>query len=445
MKRCWFGVLAGLSMVLCIGLAMTWVLTDRKDPRFSFEWNGTHYVLHSVQGRVTFARTMTLDSSQWIPWANGVVTDFAPSTAEQYQQVLQTVSRMRNDDLRWSYSREDEEVRFDVNKGSGSDAFFKEWYKDLAAPVASTSRPTTNPFSQLFAGGFDPPGPYSKERARRLALLLAIDDPDRAVAVHVALSKLSFRSFFPQYPSGYRSEGEISFRGLALTGNPATDALYPDLAHSIDLSAAWHDGMDQRVVSVWYGTLVQSAALLPLVWIARPRRAGKTLRRLAFNIASILSLIVLAAILLAGTLLSQSQRTAGFALNTTRDGKPTESFALLNWNIDTISVEWDEGPVRGGEFAVSHDVFFRERLWKIDRPPKVISFESLNTNRKYTGFILQARYYIAVIPFALIAALWAWTWLKFKLSKPGHCPKCNYDLRATPDQCPECGLSIQAA
>jgi hypothetical protein len=48
-----------------------------------------------------------------------------------------------------------------------------------------------------------------------------------------------------------------------------------------------------------------------------------------------------------------------------------------------------------------------------------------------------------VVPYWFILMLTlapaAWMIYRTKPTRPGHCTKCGYDLRASPDRCPECG------
>jgi hypothetical protein len=54
------------------------------------------------------------------------------------------------------------------------------------------------------------------------------------------------------------------------------------------------------------------------------------------------------------------------------------------------------------------------------------------------GRVLVVPYWLLVIVFGFLPAVWLWRWWMLD-EKLGLCPRCGYDLRATPDRCPECG------
>jgi len=51
-------------------------------------------------------------------------------------------------------------------------------------------------------------------------------------------------------------------------------------------------------------------------------------------------------------------------------------------------------------------------------------------------------YWAVALPAALLPALWVVRYRRRRV-RPGACPNCGYDLRATPERCPECGATAR--
>jgi hypothetical protein len=60
----------------------------------------------------------------------------------------------------------------------------------------------------------------------------------------------------------------------------------------------------------------------------------------------------------------------------------------------------------------------------------------------YSGTAMFVSHWFLALLFAIVPALHLCSIIRSRRHGPGLCPKCGYDLRATPDRCPECGTSV---
>ncbi len=112
------------------------------------------------------------------------------------------------------------------------------------------------------------------------------------------------------------------------------------------------------------------------------------------------------------------------------------------------SLEW-EGDYRGYSITPFRTFFYRDGdTWAQSQG----TFCGLSLHSGYTrndwGHV-HANAYLLISPPWILAALLAVAVTAHRINRkasrvPGHCQRCGYDLRATPERCPECGRETRA-
>jgi hypothetical protein len=98
------------------------------------------------------------------------------------------------------------------------------------------------------------------------------------------------------------------------------------------------------------------------------------------------------------------------------------------YTMGTHAFRFNYNPdVRGREFWVRLGFRYSGSTWDGDPP--------------FPGF-MEARlpHWLVALLTAVLPIMWCYDrWRSSRRHAAGHCPRCGYDLRATPGRCPECG------
>ncbi len=207
-----------------------------------------------------------------------------------------------------------------------------------------------------------------------------------------------------------------------------------------------------------------------------PGRLGEGVKRAAFHVAALVSLLVAVAALV----LMARQRDVSYVcrwestqftndgtLVVTRDwslGSNDGGLVVHRTAVDYL--DWDPGiqiGARSGFEYGSHRP--RQQSWS-DLLPSVLS-PTLNPKRtvwcQFAGFLAakvetnshwsRGRYVELIVPLWFVLAVASTlpiVWMRYRRGRSrrarlakGLCPACGYDLRATPERCPECGAPPQ--
>ena len=72
--------------------------------------------------------------------------------------------------------------------------------------------------------------------------------------------------------------------------------------------------------------------------------------------------------------------------------------------------------------------------------PFATTFTRDELTRRSSDSYVTVPYWLIAVPAVILCATRLARYVRSRRPRPGMCPRCGYDLRATPEGCPECGI-----
>jgi len=426
-----FAISTVLSVLLCAAVVIAWVQSEHdEDDACTFRLSGARHTLHSTRGRLTVMGTPR-DGDDDPIGLDGRLPDYFEKASKEGAFAQELANRIRNEDVQW--------VRVPSGGSSIKDAY------------ATCNILAGTPSFELLER-FD-----NREGILAVAPALfgALDDPERFLAAHALLRSFRFGPFDGRPGGVFRQQGSgivADFDGLPLTFDPSQPGtLMPDQSCREKLRDMWHEKLDTRVFSLWYGTIVFSTTLLPIAWLTRPRRKPRTIRRWAFTNVALASSVLFVTSIVGWWQSGRGGCDVGAWYNAPSREGPRELWTLLASKDGVCMLFFYHVEKQMGEFAPLRDIDLALPAWV--RPAALLSPYHLHGGfafrvRKYQpdplrvpkrSVIVSSPYWALALAFLLVPAAWVWQWFRTLCRRPGLCASCGYDLRATPERCPECG------
>lgn len=107
---------------------------------------------------------------------------------------------------------------------------------------------------------------------------------------------------------------------------------------------------------------------------------------------------------------------------------------------------WDTSKPLTPSAVFATDLIESQHNWFVVKTGRWVAIGGVSaTFYEYTLIPTDGFGIVAFLAFFVAAGQWAVAQKKRSQFLQGRCPRCGYDLRATPDRCPECGMEVKTA